>query len=479
MVIFIISAFIPMNCDEGVWHYAGRVWAQNGIPPYVSAVENKTPGIFELYAISYKFFGLNLIFVRLLAMVALAVSALIVYKITDIIFNEEAAVFAMYIFGLTNTWGMFSGGFVAHTETFMLFFSTLSFWILIRFDQSNIKFHSVLLAGISMGIAIAFKQIAVTTAFAAFLFCVLHLGNRTVSRSVVVAFVFIVGIFAGTFISIFPVLQSGGSFKDYIDGAWLILLNSGSSAVLSVRLSGFLSIFIFSRIVSLFVFILLIFRYKFLLHNSFFVALLIWFLIDFVGVIASGNYYGHQIKQMMPSLSIIIGVLLSELLRTVRTYKFNKKYSQLAMILVVIMLFFPYGGLVRGMNFFLNRNKIDDDQKLGIWLKNNSTHCETVYILGDYYSNVLAYSERFSASKYVNAIFLTTQKERNILFEDLKKNRPVYIVNCKYDRITSQMIGLNTANFIRKNYVVREKKVEYDILINKDFIAPPKYKVER
>ncbi|MDD4969125.1 MAG: glycosyltransferase family 39 protein [Paludibacter sp.] len=466
-IIFIIAAYMPMNCDEGVWHYIGRVWTQYGIPPYISAVENKTPGIFELYAISYKYFGLNLIFVRLLGMIALVFSALIVYKIATKIHSKEAAVFAMYVFGLTNTWGMFSGGFISHTETFMLLFSTFSIWILINVLDDRNRIFSMFLAGISMGIAIAFKQIAITTAFAAVLFCVFYPKKNLISRKITSVLLFVAGIFTATLISIFPILLSGATFKNYIDGAWLILLNSASNASLTAHFADFVNVLILSRIAFLFSFLMLIFRFKFLLKDVFFIGLLLWFAFDFLGVNASGHYYGHQIKQMMPSFAIIIGILFSELLKKLSSSKSYKINYQLGMILFVIFSFLPYGGLGKGAICFLNRNKMDDDKKLGIWLNNNTLQNETVFIEADFHSNVLAYSERFSASKYINTIFLTTEKERTELLNDLKKNKPIYIVKCNFDLIKDSTAGEKVDDYIRSNYVIEERKTEYDILKRK------------
>ncbi len=467
-IIFIISAFMLMNCDEGVWHYVGRIWAQNGIPPYISAVENKTPGIFILYAISYKIFGLNLLFVRLLAMLALVSNALIVYKIANKIYSTETAVFAMYIFGLTNMWGMFSGGFIAHTETFMLFFSTFSIWLLISLENRSNKKVIVFFAGILMGMSIAFKQIAIMTAFTGILLCMFYDKNQTFSQRITHAITFVLGIFLITFASILPILLSGGAINDYIDGAWLILLNSGSSANFSNYFDSFLNTIVLSRIALLFSFLLLIFKFKPLLKDKTFLWLLLWFVIDFIGVNASGHYYGHQIKQMMPSLSIIIGILFTELLKNISSKQFFRINTQLWMLLIVILLFLPYGGIRKGLTNFVNRGKKNQDEKLGLWLRNNTSKNENIYILGGFYSNILAYSDRTSASKYVNTIFLTSKKEKTKLLDDLSKNKPRYIVECNFDQEKNLMVGSETLEFIKSNYVVEKESAEFNVLIRKD-----------
>ena len=65
-VIFVFNSLIPLlNYDEYLWSYIGRIWNRNGIPPYIGAVENKTPGIFIVYAVSDFLFESNIFFIRI------------------------------------------------------------------------------------------------------------------------------------------------------------------------------------------------------------------------------------------------------------------------------------------------------------------------------------------------------------------------------------------------------------------------------
>ena len=63
-------------------------------------------------------------------------------------------------------------------------------------------------------------------------------------------------------------------------------------------------------------------------------------LFDFLGTNASGYYYGHQIKQLLPSLSIIGGVCFTVFIPEIeRKYK-KIKHVNIISVLVIIAFFF-------------------------------------------------------------------------------------------------------------------------------------------
>ncbi len=101
-----------MGSDEGIWSYIGRIWSKNSIPPYVGAIENKTPGIFELYAISNILFGINIFFVRGLGILSIVLSSIVVFFIGRKLHSPLAGIFGMYVFGLTMTWDLLDGDYI-------------------------------------------------------------------------------------------------------------------------------------------------------------------------------------------------------------------------------------------------------------------------------------------------------------------------------------------------------------------------------
>ncbi len=70
VILFFILIFVALHpymaYDEALWSYIGRIWSNNGLPPYTESVENKTPGIFMLHAISERIAIGNYLFVRII-----------------------------------------------------------------------------------------------------------------------------------------------------------------------------------------------------------------------------------------------------------------------------------------------------------------------------------------------------------------------------------------------------------------------------
>lgn len=468
-ILIVISSNDRMGNDEGMWSYIGRIWIHNGIPPYVGAIENKTPGIFGLYAVSYILFGVNVLFVRGLGILAILLTSLAVYHIGKAFHGHLAGVFGMTIFGLTMTWKLLDGYYPAQTETFMVLFSTLSFYFLIKGKQSRNWKYWVLLAGVSMGLAIAFKQIALTTTLALCVFFLLY-AKPVLTRQIKFIGIGLIGLGIGlsTLLSLVPLWLSGVSFNDYFHGAWLLLVNQGSSSSIKDHIFGFLGIWGNSRMVMFYPCLILLLIQKNLFRHKYFVGLFVWLFFDFIGVNSSGIYWGHQIKQLVPSLSIIIGILLGNLLQKLSNEKDVYIQQVSTAILAIIIIIFPYQSGLR--NIYLNVTRIPDiNKEIGHWLKNNTTDQDYVYIMGSQGNPILSFSERVSSSKYFNSLFVTTEKERKRLLSDLAEKPPAYIVKPQFDAFQGELINKELAmiDSVLENYTFEQSKYNWDIFKRK------------
>lgn len=457
-ILLIISSNGKMGSDEGIWSYIGRIWSKNSIPPYVGAIENKTPGIFELYAIANILFGVNIFFVRGLGVLSNVLSSLIVFYIGRKLHSLFAGIFGMYIFGLTMTWDLLDGDYITQTETFMVLFSTLSFYFVIKGEGSRKWKYWLVLAGISMGLAIAFKQIALTTSLALLYFIIVYMANNMTKRNKFFGLILLgLGISISTLFSLIPLLLNDVSLKEYIDGAWLILLNSGSSASLQLHIKGFFEVWLNSRIVVFYPFLLLLLLQHDLIKNRYFIGLMVWLLFDFIGVNSSGYYFGHQIKQLIPSLSIITGILLSNLLINLNSKKSVDTNSISTLIITIIIIFLPYKLLFENGNKIVAGYSNNPNKEIGTWLRDNTNKTDYVYIIGD--NSILSYSERISSSKYFSLTFITSDVEIEILLSDLKVKPPIYILKQQF----SKKIGERIEEFILKNYTFLQSKYNYDV----------------
>ncbi len=170
-VLFIANArpFTDLYTDEGIWYYVAFAWLKYYLPPYLGTVENKTPGIFYLFALAFRLFGLACWFPRLLGIIALGITSSAIYQIGKLLANRLAGTIAMLLYALCLTGGYLYNYLTALTETFMICFSVLAFLALITAQRTaHARGYRALLVltGCCVGVAIAFKQIAVITSVA-------------------------------------------------------------------------------------------------------------------------------------------------------------------------------------------------------------------------------------------------------------------------------------------------------------------------
>lgn len=471
-VLFVVTAFhLYIGYDESLWMYIGNLWSNKGIPPYVGAVENKTPGIFILFAISDYLTSGNVFFVRGLGVVATMFTALFLYGICAKIYNKTAAVISLYVFGFITCWQLMDGFAFAHTEVFMILFSTMSFYILMQSQLSKKNIIWLFLVGLSMGMAITFKQIAITTAFALLVvFLVLNKEKPflyLLKRVLIIVF----GISFSTFLSFLVLYFYGVSFYDYLEGAWLILFNSGSKVTnISEHFTNFLNALVFSRLVFFYPIIIWFLWKKNFLNHSHKMLLILWLLFDFVGVNASGYYFGHQLKQMLPAFSIIVAISISFLIGKRYNKNNNRFYTAAAQVVLLIgIVCFPYKQIYQNFKLIAqyDNTSLTPHEEIANWIKENSNSEDYIYIIGGEPNLIRtqAIANRTSASKYFQSLFLTSDYERGILMEDLKQNLPVFILRDQFiDEEILNKYGNKFKTFVDENYVLITTMYNVEIL---------------
>lgn len=443
---------VKLSIDEGIWSYIGHIWYKYHLPPYINSIENKTPGIFYIYYLA-NFLHFNPIyFTRFFAVLSSIFTIYFISKISYKLFNNTRITFyTTLFFGLTYCWDIIGGNVFVRTETFMVLFSTISFYLIIKDKKAYF------LSGVSLGVAIIFKQIALFT----FIYLLILILYYRCSKTNYL--IFILGVLFINLVSFIPLFLSDISFTQYLEGAWLILLKSGSSANLKDRYLGFINLWFNSRLSIIYLIIVFYFFYFKNFKDKVLNVLLIWFFIEFIAVNASGNYYGHQIKQLFPPLSLLFGYIYFNIFKNV----INKLH-----IYLLIVILFPYEFIfIHTPIKIFNSN--DKNKDLGIYLKNNTNSIDYIYILGNkFQSNIIQYyTTRLSSSKYFNSIFLNYPKDYESLKIDILKNTPKYflIYKSEFDTFT---ILFKTVNFdlqlyLQNNY--RLEQIRNDYFIFKQF----------
>jgi 4-amino-4-deoxy-L-arabinose transferase-like glycosyltransferase len=466
-IIFVFNSLNPVvSYDENLWSYMGNLWAKHGIPPYTGAVENKTPAIFFLYATANFLTAESIFVIRILGVFATLLSAFILYCICEKLHSKRAGIFCMLIFGLSMSWRLVDGSYFAHTEVFMVLFSVLAFYFIIKAKSSSKMKYDLFFAGISIGIAISFKQIAVTTLVAVVLFFLVFSANHlSIKKKILGISLFFLGVTLSISLSILILFIYGVSFLDYIEGAWLILFNSGSKvSSFEIQIAHFFDKLIGSRFVFFYFFVFLFFYQKKLVNKPLFYGILLWFVFDFIGVNASGYYYGHQIKQVIPSLSLMGGMVMGNLMAP-NFYLKRKNLNPLWYFIILTFLFFPYKQCYRTLNLLLNPPD-SFSKNMGYWVKEHTFKNDYIYILGDDDNliSALAASSRVSSSNYFNLIFIKEDKHRHKVYSDLMNNTPKIILKIENDSLQiKEAYGEKVDEFFKSNYTLFTVKEGFEV----------------
>ena len=436
LLLMSISGLYFMDIDEGVWHVIGTSWSKYSMPPYKYVLDDKTPGIHMIFALSYRFFGLNKFFPRLLGAIFVVFSSLVLYKTALKLRDKSTALLTMTLFLLSSMWIKFSGPITSHTESFMVLFTCLAFYLVIFLkDKKNVFSYrlTLFLAGLCIGTALSFKQIALFDCTAFFLIFIFTDKKRDKKSLLFGSTLISCGIISALFLSIIPLILSDVPVRDYFSTAWVNIFTmffkqKGTSASPVAKIFNFFPSWRSSDIVLFYpLLFLFIIQKKNLRQDKIpFYPLLLWLLFAFLGVNSVGFYWGHQFKQIIPPLALIGGIGLSKL----KDYPFIARKKKIINIsaAVIIVLWFPWVSLTA----HLENKGLRQVKNVGLWLKQSTTPNDYVYCYGTvpygYGMIIQAYSERKPPSKYITPFSIKLNNNSKHLANDIIKNRPKYIV---------------------------------------------------
>lgn len=458
---------VPMGLDEGIWNYMARLWL-DGKPVYTHSLDAKPPAIFEIYSLAYRIAGTNTWLVRLLGTIAMTTTAVLLYDIARRLGNHLAGLLAMLLFGLCMSWQAvdvswkaFDGGYSAQTESFMVLFVVLSAWILIRacdprpqsvnkrtlcaarprpspsLDRDKLPSTGpgILLAGIFMGLAISFKQVGVFSALGLFL---LYMGLRSAGRAPASrpardVSLFGTGCIGGMVLLCLPVWLSGVSFGEYFWATWQLPLQpgTGNSDIID-RLGCFWQAFGCIDLIPLYIMIALFVAFFRDLRSAAVpvVGLALWAGADFVGTNSSGFYYGHQLKQMMPSLALIAGIGASALCQRWEAADAARGSATLQrrgaiFVAAIVLLCLPY----RSLNSWLHGDRpANACGPVADWVRTHTAADDPVLVIGWDASCIMAQSQRVCPSRHFTHCFLRVPGAKEEVLRDLAAKPPRVVV---------------------------------------------------
>ena len=296
--IFLTGGFL---WDERRWNAVALLWA-HGVAPYMGMADNKSPGIFYVHLLANLFFKPEPYFARTVAVLLQLGGALLVYDMTEEIASPLERLWSLAAYIVLVAAPNTDPYNLGTTESFMYPFSVLGFWLYARAGLGACEREAspllALLAGAAVGMAVDFKQIAVATLAALLAWAFLRNGFV---RGCKHAALMLSGAVAVNALLLLPILLSGGTLHNYFAIVWYSLLNVATANHKDTMISWIMLV-------------------EWLPPLVFFVALtirrreawpfLLWLAADFAGSNASGAYYIHQFKQLIPSVALCAGLAM-------------------------------------------------------------------------------------------------------------------------------------------------------------------------
>ncbi len=482
MLVFLLSliafslSLIPfrfgMEIDEGIWNYIARMWHLYGLAPYTDLVENKPPGIFYVFYISNILFGLNLWFPRLLAVLSLTATSGVLYLLGKSLHNKTTGLFAMMFFGMCMS-SYVVGAYTVSTESFMVFFSTLSFLWVAYANHQQVYWRYVaciLLAGISIGCALAFKQIALADMGALFWFYCLYgwkrsSPHRKFFRDMLLAFG---GVFLATVLSLIPVLAGGSSFASYIECVWKLILFSGTVHPETVTVKKSFKVWAQSEMVFWYVALywFIVKSKLFRIHGIPVISILVWTAAAFVAVNSAGTFWWHHQQQVIAPMSLVIALTLGIFVENFSLTVAARRKVVLLFLILMIVVFMPFPSIADYAHnqalFYDNNPRTVGKKEVGLWVKENTNIDDTVYVYETIGPVVLAYADRRPASRLFSRMFFHNEEYVREFMRDVRSDPPRYLLIR-----SGTFFSKGFKHFISEEYKISEKKFGYNIFEHK------------
>ena len=156
-------ADIPFERDEGEYAYAGQLILK-GDPPYHDVYNMKFPGVYYMYALSFKLFGEGVAAPRYLVLLLQLTSACFIFLLARRAINPLAGWLCSAFFMLLNL-SLTISGCQANAEHFLVAFLVPSMFFLYR-GMERQSFRDIFFTGVLLTVACIMKQHAFVFAFA-------------------------------------------------------------------------------------------------------------------------------------------------------------------------------------------------------------------------------------------------------------------------------------------------------------------------
>ena len=439
----------PLERDEGEFGYIAQQ-ILHGVPVYDSAYTQKLPGTYLLYALFLALFGQTPAGIHLGLLLTDALTMALVFLTLRRTHGGPAGCIGAFVFGIMalspTVWG-----FAAHATAFVALFATAGLFVLVHARESD---RAVLFfgSGICFGLAFLMKQPGIFFApFALALLAIDHVRTkprrlaRFAARSLVLA--------AGAAIPFLLTTAYYAAIGD-LSRFWFWTVQLAGQFTGQVGLAPGLqnlryrTAYVMNGFEILWILALTGFVFELLDRTSGKERYLYptFALASVLSVVPGLFFTNHYYVSMLPAIALLVGALCGGLVRGGRPAGSRFAIAAGAWGLTGAGLIL---GITRHEEYYLGQvadtvacrqiydgNPFPESMPIGQYLRNHTTAGDRIAMLGSE-TQILFYSERRSASRFINTYFLTAHHPRNRAMQwemitDIERTRPKYIVFARF-----------------------------------------------
>jgi 4-amino-4-deoxy-L-arabinose transferase-like glycosyltransferase len=412
---------IPLERDEGIFAYFGRLIFQGGIP-YKEAYDFKPPLLFLIYGFFINFIQDGIYGIRIGLLLFNIGSIIFLFLIVRRLINPLTALLASAIYGFLTVAYNFLGQ-AAHATQLLMLPTLAGIWLMLKTSKQP-TFWKYYLAGFLVGMGFVIKQTALFFCiFAVFFF---FLSQLTRAKAETQRFIYegvslITGI-ASPLLIIFIWMFSIGNFAAFwfwnftypqVYGALVPLSNAYKSFLGSMH-------FVIGNLEWIYVIALMglvvLYLDKSLAKSRLFISLFLFFSIS--GVIPGYFFYPHYYVVILPALAICVAIFLywTGLRMASVLKKPFLQYSSLFFLIALLSVAIYRDRIyyVTGTPKFISKmiystNPFSEALQISSYIKNNSAPADKIFIFGNE-PEILFYSDRKAATPFLNISHLTTSR---------------------------------------------------------------------
>jgi len=480
----------PFEMDEGAYGYMG--WGMlNGLVPYKDMYDQKPPGIFVLNSLVFLLFEPTALNVKIFASIYSLGTVLAVFMVTRKLAGREEACLAALLYGLFSCGPHIQGGGV-NSEVFMVLPYTLAAYSFLKLLETGSRKNYVYF-GFWTSLACTIKQVALVNFLWLTIYLLIRIWQRRqldtvpgvlmdgflVAIGAVIPWVpFLLYFHLSEALSNFYFWQVSFNFQYRAQGPQglphLSLFVARMISVLSEN--GFLWLAALAGIGC---------RWPILRRKAetskeenespqqaAWIIMALWPIFSFIGVALGKRFFPHYFIQLIPSLAVLGGVGLMDLIRKVRRrgIDFLRRPAGVGMVVIFALAFLSfvkadaryyleYNGMQISLRQF-NTPLFSVTRYIGKYLKERTEPSDLIYVWR-VNPEINFYALRKSPTPYLMHSIMSynlPQDPHEEVLESLHRSPPRYIV------IMEKIVEFPTLlDFINQNYQL-ETNLDLELL---------------